>query len=619
MCGIVGSVSTKPIANARWIADGRELLKHRGPDAFGEWISNDRKAIFQHQRLAIIDLSKKSNQPMVSEDKSKSIVFNGEIYNYLEIRKKLVAKGIKFRTKSDTEVIIKAYENWGYNCLNYLNGMFAFALYDKKEQNVFVARDRAGEKPLFYYHDKENLSFASELKGLFSNSSVSRSIDLSSLDLYLHFGYIPGSKSIIRNIFKLPAAHALTFNLSNGNLRVWRYWSAPPLKLEETYTRGDLLENLEALLKNAVKIQLAADVPVGVLLSGGVDSSLITALASSFSTNVKTFTIKMQGDSTLDESKHARLVADYFSTDHYELEAEPANIDCLSKLAYFFDEPMADSSMIPTYLVSKLVSNHCKVALGGDGGDELFGGYSHHSSLLWLESSLGKMPLKLRRMAAGLSRKILPIGFKGKNWLETLGTDLEKSLPLVGSFFNKQSRQALLPILCSLENTAEQIMSQNIPLQTDLLQRITRMDFENYLPNDILVKVDRASMANSLEVRAPFLDRYLMEFAFSRVPSFLKANPTEKKILLKLLTEKLLPREFDRKRKQGFSIPLQTWLKSGPFRNYFQEVLKDRNCSFSRSFVDKLFKGLDSGRANSERLFALMHFELWKNEHKISF
>ena len=619
MCGIVGSVSTKPIANARWITDGRELLKHRGPDAFGEWISNDRKAIFQHQRLAIIDLSKKSNQPMVSEDKSKSIVFNGEIYNYLEIRKKLVAKGIKFRTNSDTEVIIKAYENWGYDCLAYLNGMFAFALYDSDKQNVFIARDGAGEKPLFYSHDKENLIFASELKGLFTNPSVNRSIDLSCLDLYLHLGYIPGSKSIIRNIFKLPAAHALTFNLTNGDLKVWRYWSAPPLKLEKAYTREDLLESLEVLLKNAVKEQLAADVPVGVLLSGGVDSSLITALASSFSTNVKTFTIKMHGDTTLDESKHARLIADYFSTDHYELEAEPADIDCLSKLAYFFDEPMADSSMIPTFLVSKLVSNHCKVALGGDGGDELFGGYSHHSRLLRLESGLAKIPLTLRQMVSGISKKILPIGFKGKNWLETLGTDLEKSLPRVGSFFNKRSRQALLPILCDLENTAEKIISQIIPLQTDLLQRATRMDFENYLPDDILVKVDRASMANSLEVRAPFLDRHIVEFAFSRVPSLLKANPTEKKILLKLLTEKLLPKEFDQKRKQGFSIPLQKWLKSGPFRDYFLDVLKDRDCSFDRFFVDKLFKGLDSGMANSERLFALMHFELWKREHKISF
>ncbi len=619
MCGILGSLSTKPINNSKWLSHGRRTLTHRGPDAFGEWVSEDRKAILHHQRLAIIDLTDKSNQPMVSEDNSKSIVFNGEIYNFLEIREKLIRKGVSFRTKSDTEVIVKAYEVWGYNCLNYLNGMFAFAIYDKTKQNVFVARDRAGEKPLFYHHDKENFFFASELKGLFTNPSISRSINLASLDTYLYLGYVPGKRSIIKNIFKLPAAHAMTFSLLDGKLKVWRYWSAPKLEFEQNYKKEDLLEQLEILMRNSVKRQMIADVPVGVLLSGGVDSSLITALASNLRKNLKTFTVKMPGQTKLDESKHALMIANYFSTDHHELEAEPTDIDCLPKLAYFYDEPMADSSMIPTYLVSKLVSDHCKVVLGGDGGDEIFGGYGHHSRLLWMKSRLGKIPLGFRALVSKTSKKFLPLGFKGRNWLEGLGTDLDNDLPIIGNFFDRQSRQSLLPLLRDVKYPAEQIVLDNLPITDDLLQRATRMDFENYLTDDILVKVDRASMANSLEVRAPFLDRELIEFAFSRVPSWLKASKIEKKILPKYLTEKLLPVEFDRKRKQGFSIPLSQWLKSGPFRDYFQDVLMDRDCTFDRYFIDKLFKSLDSGRANSERLFALMIFELWKKEHKIYF
>jgi asparagine synthase (glutamine-hydrolysing) len=356
-------------------------------------------------------------------------------------------------------------------------------------------------------------------------------------------------------------------------------------------------------------------VPVGVLLSGGVDSSLVTAMAARASSRVKTFTVGLEGHEKYDESCFARLVANHFGTEHLELQAGDTNPDILHLLARQYDEPIFDSSMIPTFLVSRLVRQHCTVALGGDAADEMFGGYEQHRRLLLLRSKFGPIPLPFRKLAAASGEAILPTGFRGRNWLAALGNDFETQLPAVSSHFVASERRALLG--SSWQTPADKIRRTRVPATPDLLQRGTRMDFENYLPEDILVKVDRASMLASLETRAPFLDFRIAEFAFGKVPSRLKASSNERKILLKRLCKKVLPPEFNADRKQGFSLPLPVWLKAGPWRDFFSEVLLDQQSMFDKRAVTDLINGHGGRRNNSERLFGLTIFELWRRAYDI--
>jgi len=620
MCGLVGVVSSAPGASRTWLAAGRDTMRHRGPDDAGEWWSHDGRVGLAHRRLSIVDLSPAGHQPMQDETRELTVVYNGEIYNFAELRVELEQRGYNFRSSTDTEVLLAAYDAWGTDCLSRLNGMFTFALYDARRQTVFLARDRAGEKPLFYHLAQGTLHFASELKALLADPSLPRRINPDSLDCYLAMGYVPGERCILQGYNKLPPAHCLIFDLKRGTSKVWRYWQVPDLTPQAASGQVDefgLLNELEKLLEDSVRRQLVADVPVGVLLSGGVDSSLITAMAARASSQVKTFTIGFPGHGSLDETEHARLIASHFGTDHTELVIEPTTADLIPRLARQFDEPMVDSSMIPTFLVSQLVGQHCTVALGGDGGDELFGGYTHHSRLLWMQGRLGRIPPSLRK-AISFGAEKLPVGLKGRNWLQGLGEDLQRGLPLVTNHFDATTRRQLMAQYDDWSLVAKSIHRERIPQHPDLLQRVTRMDFANYLAEDILVKVDRASMLSSLEVRAPLLDHRLIEFAFGKVPSHLKATPDDKKILLKRLTARLLPLGFDQQRKQGFSIPLAAWLKTGPFRDIFYEVLLDTDCIFDRCTVLRLLKGQELGRSNGERLFALVLFELWRREYKIT-
>ena len=595
-------------------------MRHRGPDDAGEWWSADGRIGLGHRRLSIIDLSPAGHQPMLDAAGELTIVFNGEIYNFSDLRRELVAKGHAFRSQSDTEVILAAYREWGTECLSRLNGMFALALYDSPRRQLFLGRDRAGEKPLFYALANGALRFASELKGLMADPALPRSIDPEALDCYLAMGFVPGERCILQGVKKLPPAHALTFNLDSGQSRLWRYWTLPELNPQAATDQANepaLMDELETLLEDAVRRQLVADVPVGVLLSGGVDSSLVTAMAVRTAPRVKTFTIRFPGYGQYDETEHARLIARHFGTEHVELEAAESKVDLLPLLARQFDEPVVDSSMIPTYLLSRLIREHCTVALGGDGGDELFGGYGHYNRLLWMQRRLGWIPRILRLAVAKAAEGLLPVGFKGRNWLQGLEADLQTGLPLIASYFDRSSRRRLTAQGPGTL-TSEDIRAQRIPSTPDLLQRATRMDFENYLAEDILVKVDRASMLNSLEVRAPLLDYRLIEFAFAKVPSRLKATPGGRKVLLKKLAGRVLPPAFDAQRKQGFSIPLAAWLRSGPWRDFFREVLSGSASSyFNRWEVARFLDGQDKGRANSERLFALVMFELWRREYRL--
>ena len=619
MCGIVGTASVIASHKREWLAVGRDAMAHRGPDDIGEWWSEDGRVGLAHRRLSILDLSPSGHQPMHLSALGLSIVFNGEIYNFAELRNELVWLGHSFQSHSDTEVLLACYAQWGTGCLSHLNGMFTFALYDEPKQQLFLARDRAGEKPLFYHLDGGTLYFASELKALIANPALPRKVAFEALDCYLAIGFVPGNRCILQGYNKLPAAHAMLFDMRQGSTNVWRYWQLPEYaENSDVMDEGALLNELETLLENAVSRQMVADVPVGVLLSGGVDSSLVTAMAVRSSSQVQTFTIGFPGHGKLDETEHARLIARHFGTQHTELMAEPIAADLLPSLARQFDEPIVDSSVIPTFLVSKLVRQHCTVALGGDGGDELFGGYGHYSRLQRIQKQLGVIPRPLRNGVALGAEKLLPVGVKGRNWLQGLNVDLGNGLPLV-LHFDATTRRRLLAAYPGRGQEAEALLHSWIPLHTDLLQRATRMDFSNYLTEDILVKVDRASMLNSLEMRSPLLDYHLIEFAFNKVPSRLKATQTEKKILLKSLTSRILPPEFDRHRKQGFSIPLTEWLKGGAVRELFAQVLRDSQCSFDAGVVDGLLRGQDKGRSNSERLFSLVLFELWRKEYGVTF
>lgn len=612
-------------------------MLHRGPDDAGEWWSADGRVGLGHRRLAILDLSPGGHQPMRIPELGLTVVFNGEIYNHLELKKELGcdpgelapsgnsrqwagAGRTGWKGTSDTEVLLAAYAKWGTDCLRHLNGMFAFAIYDERKRQLFLARDRAGEKPLFYRWETGKLWFASELKALMAVPGLPRKIDPEALDCYLAFGYVPGEMCILEGYRKMPPAHAMTFDLERGTHWIWQWWRPPSLGDEgeggQVEKDEELVDQLETLLEDAVAKQLVADVPVGILLSGGTDSSLVTAMAARKSAKVRTFTIGFPGAGKLDETKHARRIAQHFATDHTELMAESATAGLVPRLARQFDEPVADSSMIPTYLVSRLVRQHCTVALGGDGGDELFAGYGHYHRLLRMQQWLGFVPSGLRHALARSAETFLPVGFKGRHYLLGMDVDLRQGLPTPARHLDPTTRRRIMKAPHRLPWAAERTWGSRMPWKKDLVTRASRMDFSTYLSEDILVKVDRAGMLNSLEVRAPFLDYRLIEFAFGKVPPHLKATVKEKKILPKRLAARLLPSAFDQWRKQGFSIPLASWMNQGGFRPLFEEILISTDTLFDPKAIKEIIRLNHLGCTNSERLFGLALFELWRKEYR---
>ena len=369
MCGIAGIVSQAPVVDRDRLTAMRDTMTHRGPDAAGLWCSEDRRIGLAHRRLAIIDSSPAGEQPMLDPSGDCRIVFNGEIYNYLELRAELEREGVAFHTASDTEVLLAAYRQWDVDCLSRLNGMFAFALFDRRVNRLLLARDRAGEKPLFYRRDGSTIAFASELKALMADPDCPRRLDPDALDHYLAFGYVPDDMCLLAGVHKLPQGHALVYDLQTGAARTWCYWQLPDADGAPIETAA-LVDELDRLLLDSVRLRLIADVPVGIMLSGGLDSSLVTAMAARVASGrVKTFNVSFPGHRGYDEGPYARIVAQHFGTDHVEMAAEPATVDLLPRLARQYHEPIADSSMVPTYLVSQMIRREATVALGGDGGD----------------------------------------------------------------------------------------------------------------------------------------------------------------------------------------------------------------------------------------------------------
>jgi asparagine synthase (glutamine-hydrolysing) len=602
------------------LAAMRDTLCHRGPDDAGIWWAADRRVGLAHRRLAIIDLSPGGHQPMADVTGRLRITQNGEIYNYRELKRELEDRGHQFRTASDTEVILESYRAWGPECLVRLDGMFAFALYDSAIGRLLLARDRAGEKPLFYRHEPGRLVFASELKALMADPRFPRELDLHALDHYLAYGYVPGTMCILRGVRKLAQGQAVTYELDTDVCRSWRYWDLPEPPRTIRESSDDLMRELEQLLEDSVRRQLVADVPVGVLLSGGVDSSRVTAMAArAASTPVRTFTVSFPGHKTYDEAPHARLVAEHFGTQHTELAAEPASVDLLPALARQYDEPMADSSMVPTYLVSRLVRQHAKVALSGDGGDELFGGYHHYR---WIQrgAQIRRIVPGPLRHFVGMTSRLLPLGVPGRNHLTAMAGDERANVAHVNLYFDRWTRRRLLvPTLQhGPHEMPEAYRSALCRPAHGPLRQATEADFRTTLVDAYLVKVDRASMLASLEVRAPWLDHRIIEFAFGRLSDELRATTGDLKILPRRLARRLLPQGLDLDRKWGLSLPLASWFR-GEWGSFVESVLREADPGvLNLRVIEGLIAGQRRGLANTARLFALTMFELWRREYRVT-
>jgi asparagine synthase (glutamine-hydrolysing) len=613
MCGIAGIIEAEKPVGLQLVQRMSNALAHRGPDDAGTWLSPDRRVGLGHRRLAIIDLSPLGHQPMCSDDGQITIVFNGEIYNFKEVRAELQARGNCFRSAGDTEVVIAAYRTWGPACLDRLVGMFALAIWDGAKRRLFAARDRTGEKPLFYLCKNGRFTFASELKAIIVDPNIPRSVNRESLDDYLAYGYVSGSLCILDGFAKLPPGHWLTYEPDLDRLQISRYWDLPTRAADTA--RSDLQEltsELEVLLMQSVRCQLIADVPIGLMLSGGLDSSLVAAAAVRSSRHtISTFNVSFPGHPSFDESHHARRVADYLGSSHTELVGEPGSGEFLPSLIRQYDEPIADSSMLPTYLVSRAIRKKCAVALGGDGGDELFGGYSHHP---WLQKIALLRKFGLHRLGLEvLAAKSIPLGTKGRNAIMGLLSWNEPQTALT-RLLDPITRSRLTGWPMSVTPELRRAGLETVCCGIDA---ICATDFRSYLPDDILVKVDRASMLTSLEVRAPLLDHRIVEFAFGRLPGRFKVEDGRKKIILRALAQRWLPPDFDSHRKQGFSVPLHEWFQ-GPWRPLVADLIATGSPLFDKRFLARLLSRLRSTERGSLRLFQLMMVEMWRREYRVS-
>jgi asparagine synthase (glutamine-hydrolysing) len=621
MCGIAGFVDrdARPAgADARRALLHRMcgVIAHRGPDDEGVWL--DDQAALGMRRLSIIDLST-GDQPIRNEDGSIWIVFNGEIYNYRELRRDLEARGHAFYTSSDTETIVHAYEQWGTAAIPRLRGMFGLAIWDARERTLLLARDRVGIKPLHYASIGGRLYFGSEIKSLLEAPDLPREVDLDALDHYLSFQYTPRDASIFSAVRKLPPGHVLTWR--GGTVSLDRYYEWPAVE-DYRGSEADAVADLRAVLTRAVRSHLVSDVPLGAFLSGGIDSSLVVGLMAEASHGpVKTFSIGFD-EPAFDELEHARVVARHFGTDHHEFVVEPDGVAILDRLIAHFDEPFADPSAIPTWYVSEMARRHVTVVLSGDGGDELFGGYDRyvpHPRVLAFDRY---SPRAFRRVAA-IAAARLPHGTRGKNFLRHVArTDQGRYLDAIRFFSADEKRALFAPdVFRRLDARDPEVRLAShfdryarLPWPSQMM----RFDAETYLPEDVLPKVDRMSMAHSIESRVPLLDNEVIEFA-SRLPAALKIRGGRRKHVLKEVAAAILPPAILERRKQGFGVPLGVWFR-GRLRELFADTLHSA-ASRQRGYFDARFVGrildehLSGKRDHSERLWQLVVFDRWHEQY----
>ena len=633
MCGIVGFLTSKAVHIPEYdiLKKMQDVLIHRGPDDEGEYIrplNNQGPFVFLgHRRLSIIDLSG-GHQPLSNEEGTVWVVFNGEIYNFKELREALKGRGHQFRTHSDTEVIVHAYEEYKEDCFRYFNGMFAIGIWDEKAKRLILARDRLGKKPLYYSFINGSFLFASELKAIMSYPSFSRKIDPLSLIKYLFFEFIPSPHTIFMDAKKIPAASYLIWD--KIGIKITRYWSPfNPQRKGENLSEAEAELKMMELLKASVKRRLISDVPLGVFLSGGIDSSAITALAQKeVPGRVKTFSIGFE-DPSFDESKYASLASKHIGTEHHEQTMKPTDLlNIIPNLPDILDEPMADASILPTYLLSKFTRSHVTVALGGDGGDELFAGYPTY--LAHKFARLYERLLGFSQPMATFLANLIPVSddnisfdFKVKKFLSGINyPDGIRNSVWLGSFSFPENENIISPEIhkqFNRDRLVEEISlyDKEYPYD-DPITRLQYIDLRLYLQESILVKVDRASMACSLEVRAPFLDHELVEFIMG-LPSRMKLRGLTSKYILKKAMGNWLPDEIIQRSKKGFGVPIAKWVK-GPLKELFGELLsadRIRQEGFlNPEYVNQLLQDhLVSKRDNRKQLWTLLVWELWVNRY----
>jgi asparagine synthase (glutamine-hydrolysing) len=611
MCGIAGFVQRSGEA-APFRATLEKMcgtLKHRGPDGEGLWFRGP--AALGHRRLSIIDLEGGS-QPMATEDGSLCVVFNGEIYNFPELRAELEGKGYSFRTRSDTEVLLHGYRAYGTGLLERLNGMFAFALWDDRNQRLFAARDRLGKKPFYFHNGPDRFLFGSELKSLLADPSVPRDLDPAGIDDFFSFSYIPAPGTALKGIAKLRPGHFLIWE--GGEPKISRYWDVRYRPDPDCKTEEDYVDKLEGLLTAAVKRRLISDVPLGAFLSGGLDSSVVVGLMARVSKEpVRTFTIGFE-ESGFSEVEDAAVVARAFGTRHQVDMVRPDALSILPDLAWHFDEPFGDSSAVPTYLVSQAARRHVTVILSGDGGDELFAGYNSYT---WHQAYARyyALPRALRKGVLGTLGNALPWDAPGRNFLLRLarleeydkGNVAEMFPPVKAALYTGDWKRRV-----GARDPGEAFAYWDGP--EGGLSRLQYLDTKIYLPDDILVKVDRMSMANSLETRAPLLDYQVAEFA-AGIPAALQRKDGKGKYVLRKLAARFLPPEILAKKKQGFAIPREVWFR-GALRDYARDTLTSARFRQRGIFRPERVERILAEHAAGKRdygmwIWCMINFELW--------
>ncbi len=643
MCGICGEIDFSNRVRVEPIERMCKVLTHRGPDdegvifikgnqyfekkaALGFPIGeNGFEVSLGHRRLSIIDLSEAAHQPMANEDGTIWIVFNGEIYNFQEIREKLKKNGHSFKSRSDTEVILHAYEEWDVDCLKAFRGMFAFAIWDSRLQRLFMARDRLGKKPLVYFCQNGHFGFASEIKALLHVPGIGKRVNENAIHHYLTYQYVPSPDTIFERIKKLPPAHYLLYD-RRGTLKVERYWKLHFNSSHQIDTDAEeLKDRIRTELEESVKLRLISDVPLGAFLSGGIDSSLVVGIMAKLSGRpVKTFSIGFE-EKEFDELSYARVVSNYFATEHHEFIVKPDAIEILPKLVWHYNEPFADSSAIPTYYVANLTKDFVKVVLTGDAGDENFAGYPRYLRNKWV-TSFTEIPEKLRKgFFPKLLRALSSLHLEEKrlnrlsDFIESLSTEQARNYAEQIKIFNTKERDGIYTE--DFRKKVEKIDPLDFLLRKfgesgtgDPLEQLLYVDINSYLPEDLLVKVDIATMANSLEARVPFLDHKFMELV-AKIPSRLKLKGTKSKFILKAALKDLLPNIILDRKKMGFGVPISRWFRN-ELRDYAYEILLDgRTLSrgyFKRQGVERLLNDhMDLRYDHSIRIWALLFLEIW--------
>ncbi len=603
MCGILGIVSKNFTHNQNWIKNNLSKIIHRGPDNTGSWISDDNLVSLGHTRLSILDLSSNNNQPFQDRDSKICITFNGEIYNYLDLRDQLIKLGHKFKTNGDTEVLLKSYIQWKEDCFNKIEGMFAFCICDENTKKIFLVRDQYGQKPLYYKYLNNELKFGSELQIFLEDTDTK--INFESLNKYLYFGFVK-NKSLIHNLNQLPPGHFLKFEYSKNKLEIFPHWEMPQNNINSNV---DTEEVLELLNKSLIK-QIRSDVTTGFLLSGGIDSSLLVSMASKISSKkICTYNVSYTDNETKIESENANSISKLNDTEHENLIIDKFDINSFFEILEKFGEPIIDSSIIPTYSIYNKIKKKCKVVIGGDGGDELFGGYKYFKYFLIYNFITSSSKFFLKKISKYINyEKFL---YKtGSMYLNLIKHDV--NIIDIPNYFTDTER---LKIFKDEGSYCKINIKKNI--SNDIVIESMKNSFNNYLPEDIMFKIDRCSMLNSLEARAPYLDKSLVKYIFENTVGKNHVTLFKSRKLQKKISESYLPQKILTQKKRGFSFNLHNQLKNKEWSNEIYKILASKESLFSKNYIDYLFKMHEKDFNVSEKIFGLVFFEVWRKKYRL--